>query len=76
MTVAQAKAAIASSGIKGLGIGNTGPEGGSRTVIKLGQWPVVAVFNEQGRIGMLMGTDKATIDRLHGPGPMAPFEEK
>ena len=76
MSVDQAKAAIAGSGIKGLKVGRTDPEGGSLLVVKFGDWPVVGVFNDRGRLAMLMGTDEATIDGLRGMGSLAPFKKK
>ncbi|MFW5472296.1 hypothetical protein ACOCJ5_03210 [Knoellia sp. CPCC 206450] len=76
MTVAQAKAAAAGSGLRDVNVGPFDAGGYTLTGIRLGEWPVLGVFNDAGRLAMLLGTEKATIDGLHGVGPLAPFEKK
>lgn len=74
-SIAQAKSAVAASGIEGLRVGPAGP-GGSFTAVTLGEWPILGVFDNDGHLAMLMGTEDATIDGLHGIGPLAPFQKK
>jgi hypothetical protein len=76
MTGAQAKAAAADSGIKGIRVGRIDTYGYPLTVVSIGDWPILGVFNDSGRLAMLMGTEKATIDGLHGMGSLAPFKKK